>query len=76
MSTKDLLSQAILTAQRELPDKAREMFHLVLIAEPRNEQAWAWLTSLATDDAEREECLRQVIAINPQHPARPPSCTG
>jgi hypothetical protein len=69
MGTKELLSQAIVTAQRGLPDKAREMFHLVLIAEPRNEQAWAWLTSLATDDAEREECLRQVVAINPQHPS-------
>ena len=69
MGTKDLLNQAILTAQRGQPDKAREMFHLVLIAEPRNEPAWAWLTSLATDDAEREECLRQVVAINPQHPS-------
>lgn len=68
MSAKDLLTQAIQTAQRGLPDKAREMFHLVLIVEPRNEQAWTWLTALATDDAEREECLRQIVAINPQHP--------
>ena len=69
MGAKELLGQAILTAQRGLPDKAREMFHLVLITEPRNEHAWVWLTSIAADDAEREECLRQVVAINPQHPS-------
>ena len=69
MGTKELLGQAILTAQRGQSDRAREMFHLVLIAEPRNEHAWAWLTALAADDAEREECLRQVVAINPQHPS-------
>jgi len=68
MGTKELLGQAILTAQRGLPDKAREMFHLVLIAEPRNEHAWVWLAAIATNDAEREECLRQVVAINPKHP--------
>ena len=68
MGTKELLGQAILTAQRGLPDKAREMFNLVLIAEPRNEHAWLWLASIATNDAEREECLRQVVAINPKHP--------
>ena len=68
MGTKELLGQAILTAQRGLPDKARELFHLVLIAEPRNENAWVWLAAIATNDAEREECLRQVVAINPKHP--------
>ena len=68
MGTKELLGQAILTAQRGMPDKAREMFHLVLIAEPRNEHAWVWLAAIATTDAEREECLRQVVAINPKHP--------
>lgn len=69
MGTKELLGQAILTAQRGLPDKAREMFHLVLIAEPRNEHAWVWLAAIATNDAEREECLRQIVAINPKHPS-------
>src|SRR3972149_790703 len=68
MDTKTLLAQGILAAQRNLPDKARELFNLVLIAEPRNENAWLWLSSIAADDAEREECLRQVVAINPQHP--------
>jgi len=67
MGTKELLGQAILTAQRGLPDKAREMFNLVLIAEPRNEVAWLWLAAIAANDAEREDCLRQVLAINPNN---------
>src|SRR5512147_2565724 len=68
MGTKELLGQAILAAQRGLPDKAREMFNLVLIAEPRNEHAWLWLAAIATNDADREEYLRQVVALNPKHP--------
>lgn len=67
MGTKELLGQAILTAQRGLPDKAREMFNLVLIAEPRNEVAWLWLAAIAANDAEREDCLRQVLAVNPNN---------
>ncbi len=36
MGTKEVLGQAILLAQRGQPDKAREMFNLVLVAEPHN----------------------------------------
>src|SRR5512135_1946315 len=72
MDTQELLAQGIQAAQRGFKDKAREMLNLVIIAEPRNETAWLWLSAVANDDAEREEFLRQVVAINPQHPTAAP----
>src|SRR5512135_550949 len=72
MDTQELLAQGIQAAQRGFKDKAREMLNLVIIADPRNEQAWLWLSAVANDEAEREEFLRQVVAINPKHPTAAP----
>ncbi len=43
------------------------MFNLALITDPRSENAWLWLSTVAVDDAEKEDCLRQVLAINPKN---------
>ena len=72
MDAKDLLAQGITLAKRGQKDKAREMFNLALITDPRNENAWLWLSTVAVDDAEKEDCLRQVLAINPRHTAAAP----
>ena len=64
MNAKDFIGQGIMAAKRGQNEKARELFNLALITEPRNEHAWLWLSTVALDDAEREDCLRQVIAIN------------
>ncbi len=65
MDAKDLIAQGIMAAKRNQKDKAREMFNLALVTDPRNEHAWLWLSTVAIDDAEKEDCLRQVLAINP-----------
>ena len=65
MDAKDLIGQGIMAAKRGQNEKARELFNLALITEPRNENAWLWLGTVAVDDAEKEDCLRQVLAINP-----------
>ena len=67
MDAKDLIAQGITLARRGQNEKAREMFNLALITEPRSEHAWLWLSTVAVDDAEKEDCLRQVLAINPKN---------
>jgi Flp pilus assembly protein TadD len=67
MDAKDLIAQGITLARRGQNEKAREMFNLALVADPRNENAWLWLSTVAIDDAEKEDCLRQVLAINPKN---------
>ena len=67
MDAKDLIAQGITLARRGQNDKAREMFNLALVTDPRNENAWLWLSTVAVDDAEKEDCLRQVLALNPQN---------
>ena len=67
MDAKDLIAQGITLARRGQNDKARELFNLALVTDPRNENAWLWLSTVAVDDAEKEDCLRQVLAINPRN---------
>jgi hypothetical protein len=67
MDAKDLIAQGITLARRGQNEKAREMFNLALVTDPRSENAWLWLSTVAVDDAEKEECLRQVLAINPKN---------
>src|SRR5512137_2679914 len=67
MDAKDLIAQGITLARRGQNEKAREMFNLALVTDPRSENAWLWLSTVAVDDAEKEDCLRQVLAINPQN---------
>src|SRR5512139_2463012 len=67
MDAKDLIAQGITLARRGQNEKVREMFNLALVADPRNEHAWLWLSTVALDDAEKEDCLRQVVAINPKN---------
>ena len=67
MDAKDLIAQGITLARRGQNEKARELFNLALITDPRSENAWLWLSTVARDDAEKEDCLRQVLAINPKN---------
>ena len=67
MDAKDLIAQGITLARRGQNEKAREMFNLALITDPRSENAWLWLSTVAVDDAEKEDCLRQVLALNPKN---------
>src|SRR5512139_2689150 len=67
MDAKDLIAQGITLARRGQNEKARELFNLALVTDPRSENAWLWLSTVALDDAEKEDSLRQVLAINPKN---------
>jgi hypothetical protein len=49
--------------------QAQELLAQATEANPRNEQAWLWLSGTTQDAEEQRYCLERVLAINPQHPA-------
>jgi len=68
--TEDYLQQAI--AAIKSGDKAtgkRLLIDEVLKTNPRNENAWLWMTQVADADEDRLNYLRNVLKINPDNDA-------
>jgi tetratricopeptide (TPR) repeat protein len=64
---KQLLQQGIAAARGGRPDVARQVLQQAVRVDPKNETAWLWLSSVATDDNERLFCLKQLLTIDPQN---------
>ena len=68
--TEDYLKQAIEAIKAG--DKAtgkRLLIDEVIRANPRNEQAWLWMTQVVDADEDRMNYLRHVLRINPNNDA-------
>jgi hypothetical protein len=65
MST--LLHQAVQLAQAGQRSEARQLIWQFLQSEPNNETAWLWLASVASDQAEYQRSLNEVLRINPDN---------
>jgi len=68
--TEDYLQQAI--AAIKSGDKAtgkRLLIDEVLKTNPRNENAWLWMTQVADADEDRLNYLRNALKINPDNDA-------
>jgi hypothetical protein len=61
------LRQGIAAAKAGDAERARELLLQVVDADENNEQAWLWLSSVVDNDADREVCLENVLAINPDN---------
>ena len=61
----ETLQQAI--AAIKSGDKAggQRLLAQLLKVEPRNENAWLWMSAAVSDDTQRRFCLEKVLAINP-----------
>ncbi len=59
------MREAIQAAQSGNKNWARECLGRVLRADPRNEEAWLWLSAILDTVAEKRYCLERVLAINP-----------
>jgi predicted Zn-ribbon and HTH transcriptional regulator len=70
-SVRDLLVCGIVAAKAQDKEEARHFLRWVLRrddAGPDQEaQAWLWLSQVSDDPAEKRECLRQVLAIEPHN---------
>lgn len=61
------LRQGISAAKAGDVERAYELLLKVVDVDEYNEQAWMWLSSVAENDADREVCLENVLAINPDN---------
>jgi DNA-directed RNA polymerase subunit RPC12/RpoP len=66
-SRPPLLEQAITAVQTGDLATGRRLLARFLREEPRNEEAWLWLSTAVDDLAERTDCLRRVLALNPHN---------
>lgn len=58
-------SQGIAALKSGDKTRAHECLSYALRQNPRDEQAWLWLSGVVASDAERYYCLEQVLTINP-----------
>jgi hypothetical protein len=61
------LRQGIAAARAGDVEQARELLLQVVDADEYNERAWLWLSGVVDNDADREVCLENVLAINPDN---------
>ena len=64
MSTIDDAIQAIRMGDRE---GGRQILEDILEADESNEDVWLWLSSVVDSDEDREICLENVLALNPDN---------
>ncbi len=62
------LQDAVMAARIGNRDQALVLLLQIVAQEPRNAEAWLWLSRVAETDQQRIECLRRVLEINPSHP--------
>jgi hypothetical protein len=63
----DLLQQGIAALRAGNKAQARQLLARAIQEDPRNEQAWLWLSGTVDNDEERLECLNRVLAIDPNN---------
>ncbi len=69
--TWNLLQEGITAAKAGERAKAREALQRVVEADENNAQAWLWLSEVVTTFEDREVCLENVLALDPNNePAR------
>jgi Tol biopolymer transport system component len=67
--TQALLRQAIEAIRRGDKAAGQRLLAQVLRADPRSETAWLWMSQIVESDAQRLDCLRRILAINPSNAA-------
>ncbi len=62
-----LMREAIASVKSGNKEWARECLSRVLRADPRNEEAWLWLSAVLETTAEKRYCLEKVLSLNPNN---------
>lgn len=65
--TMEQLTQAIDLIKSGNKAQGRQRLAEVIRIEPKNEQAWLWMTLVVDTDEQRRQCLERVLAINPNN---------
>jgi len=61
------LEQAIAAIKRGDKGTAKRLLAWVLHNEPRNEEAWLWLSYAVDDTKQKRDCLERVLNLNPHN---------
>jgi len=61
------LTQAVQAIKSKDFPTARKILAAIIQQDPKNEQAWLFLTLCVDDPQKKLDCLQQVLAINPQN---------
>jgi len=69
IDSEHALEQAIQAIQYGDQTTGRRLLAQALQADPRNIQAWLWMSQVVDTDEQRRECLQRVLAIQPQNQA-------
>lgn len=65
---KALFEQGVIAIREEKNlSKGRDLLMRSLRADPRNEQAWLWLSRTTNDTAKRVQCLEKALSLNPDN---------
>ena len=64
----DTLQQAIAAIKSGDKANGKRLLAQALQKDPDNTQAWLWMSGVVETDAQRADCLRQVLRIDPNHP--------
>jgi len=63
----NFLQQGITAFRAGKKDDARKLFIAAVKQNPNDENSWGWMYSVANNDKERTECLKQMLRINPMN---------
>ncbi|MEW5867981.1 MAG: M14 family zinc carboxypeptidase [Chloroflexota bacterium] len=68
MPAQELLAQAVQAARSGDKRLAGQLLARLLRQEPDNAQAWLWMAACVSGRARKRRCLKQALAIQPDHP--------
>ncbi len=68
-TVQQLIQQGVQAARSGNHAEARLVLRQALAADPKNEQAWLWLSAVEATNSEKIAALQRVLAINPQNAA-------
>jgi hypothetical protein len=67
LQVQEWLREGMAAAHAGDNGRAYNLFLKVIEVDEYNEQAWLWLSSVVDTDADREVCLENVLAVNPDN---------
>jgi hypothetical protein len=76
MDSQETIRQAIQAIQNGDKETGRRLLAQVLRADPTNVEAWLWMSDVVNSDEKKRDCLRQVLALDPQNQAAKRKMTG
>jgi hypothetical protein len=67
LNVEETLRKGIRAVRRGHEEPARRLLIQVVRADPKNEEAWLWLSRVAETPEQRATCLERVVDLNPEN---------